>query len=916
MSLTLNASPNPISPSGTSTLTANSSILPNQLQFYKNSTLLTTTSLSLSSNQTLSNGSFPQYFLAVTSDDSGDIYTLYQNASNQIYFYKFDSTLTTTLITILTPDATGLAIDSTNRIYLSGPNYIKRYDATGTTLQMTILLPSSPMENVLAVDQNNNIFVGIAKTVYVYDSTGILLYTVDTKVFLTGICVDTTIPYPNIYFAGTYNTITGKFNSGCCSYNAFTNSYSLAYSSTQTYVNPKSVQLLNSYNYLVLDDNAFKIYQHQTSDGTLIKTYSTNNIYNTNMSYNQVTNTLLRTINQDFRIYKNSFSITSTYTATSFGSYSVTADYGSSYTLSASTTLLSIPYTITWGALADLTYGDPLPSSYLNAAASIEGTFSYNVSAGQILPANEITGDELIATFTPSNTNLYEITNTSNFLIVNKFTPSISWPSLLLNPINTTTQLTDQEELNAVATDYNDNILDGTYVYTDTTTSTVIQAGDTLPAGLNNLSVLFTPTDSSNYNTNTETNQILVADLKQVVTITWNVPSPISYGTPLSSIQLNATAKDSSNNPVPGTFTYTPASGTILNAGYKLLRCLFTPTDTATYYSRRSRTYIYVNTIDPTVIWTRPYDIYYYTSLSMTEYDASFLGYDDNPITGTSTYNPNLGSKLTNGYHTLQITFVPDSSNYNTKIATQEIYSLGPITYNPTEPRIPIGENSVKITFSGGIKYQFIPDRWNQKVNDQTYIFSPPFPINFLVIAESPTGLQLETIFPVYKKLTEVEEIDAGIIPYAIAIEVYDRKRNFIWNYFKENPTLVKQLSNFFYQSLVINYQDTTTGKDASCVKVPWRTEYEYVQAKDTMILSSKQQYELLRYVYQQQKKGLQTKSNYGYLMFLLGDFMQNLQQAMNAYKTKQENIVCYYHLGKNINSPEEMYKFLLQYTY
>jgi hypothetical protein len=457
--------------------------------------------------------------------------------------------------------------------------------------------------------------------------------------------------------------------------------------------------------------------------------------------------------------------------------------------------------------------------------------------------------------------------------------------------------------------------LDGTYVYTNTTTSTVIQAGDTLPAGLNNLSVVFTPTDISNYNTNTETNQILVADVKQVVTITWNVPSPISYGIPLSSTQLNAIATDSLNNPVLGTFTYTPDIGTILNVGYRLLRCIFTPNDTATYYSRRSRTYIYINIIDPTVIWSRPYDIYYYTPLSVTEYDASFLGYDGIPISGTSTYSPVIGTILENGYHTLQITFEPDSSNYNTKIVTQEIYSLGPITYSPLEPIIPTNGRSVEITFSGGVKYRFLPDRWIEKINNQKYIFSPPFPINFLVIAESPTGLQLETIIPVYKKLTEIEEIDAGIIPFAIAIEVYDRRKFKILDYFKENPSVVKQLSNFFYQSLNVNYQDVTKAKNGSCVIIPWTTEYEYIKAKQQMILSSKQQYELLRYIYQQQKKGLETNSNYGYLMFLLGDFMQNLQQAMNAYKTKQENIVCYYHLGKNIQSPEELYRFLLKFT-
>jgi Bacterial Ig-like domain (group 3)/FG-GAP-like repeat len=64
---------------------------------------------------------------------------------------------------------------------------------------------------------------------------------------------------------------------------------------------------------------------------------------------------------------------------------------------------------------------------------------------------------------------------------------------------------------------------------------------------------------------------------KATPTITWVTPTPIVQGTPLSSTQLDATAS------VPGTFTYTPASGTILSAGAQTLSVTFTPTDTADY---------------------------------------------------------------------------------------------------------------------------------------------------------------------------------------------------------------------------------------------------------------------------------------------------------------------------------------------
>lgn len=55
-------------------------------------------------------------------------------------------------------------------------------------------------------------------------------------------------------------------------------------------------------------------------------------------------------------------------------------------------------------------------------------------------------------------------------------------------------------------------------------------------------------------------------------------PTDITYGTALSGTQLNATAN------VPGSFVYSPASGTVLGAGNgQTLSVAFTPTDTANF---------------------------------------------------------------------------------------------------------------------------------------------------------------------------------------------------------------------------------------------------------------------------------------------------------------------------------------------
>jgi hexosaminidase len=59
--------------------------------------------------------------------------------------------------------------------------------------------------------------------------------------------------------------------------------------------------------------------------------------------------------------------------------------------------------------------------------------------------------------------------------------------------------------------------------------------------------------------------------------VSWATPAGITYGTPLSSSQLNASAN------VPGTFAYNFPLGTVLGAGTRNLSVLFTPTDQVRY---------------------------------------------------------------------------------------------------------------------------------------------------------------------------------------------------------------------------------------------------------------------------------------------------------------------------------------------
>ena len=65
--------------------------------------------------------------------------------------------------------------------------------------------------------------------------------------------------------------------------------------------------------------------------------------------------------------------------------------------------------------------------------------------------------------------------------------------------------------------------------------------------------------------------------------LAWPTPAGIIAGTALSSAQLDASATGVDGMPLSGTYTYTPALGTIEAAGTQVLKVIFTPTDLNDY---------------------------------------------------------------------------------------------------------------------------------------------------------------------------------------------------------------------------------------------------------------------------------------------------------------------------------------------
>ena len=142
-------------------------------------------------------------------------------------------------------------------------------------------------------------------------------------------------------------------------------------------------------------------------------------------------------------------------------------------------------------------------------------------------------------------------------------------------------------------------------------------------------------------------------------TITWATPAAITYGTPLSDTQLDATAS------VQGTFTYSPAAGTVLSAGTQSLSVTFTPTDTTDYTTATATVTLLVNQATPSFTWATPPGIVYGTALSTTQLNATAS------VLGTFSYSPAANTVLSVGNQTLSVTFTPtDTTDYTTATAT------------------------------------------------------------------------------------------------------------------------------------------------------------------------------------------------------------------------------------------------------
>ncbi len=312
--------------------------------------------------------------------------------------------------------------------------------------------------------------------------------------------------------------------------------------------------------------------------------------------------------------------------------------------IAASTAPVTGSPSITWNPPATIQYGATLSDVELNATASVPGNFVYSPTAGTVLQAG---AQKLTVTFTPSDTVTYKTVTSNAQIMVTQAAPVITWAPL--SAIQEGTAL-GAGQLNATAN------VPGTFSYSPA-------AGSVLPAGTQQLTATFTPSDTTDYAPITAHDSITVtAVAPSAPTITWSTPASIQYGTALSNAQLDATAS------VPGNFIYSPAAGTVLHAGSQKLTAIFTPVDTIHYSAVTSTVQLAVSQATSVISWAALAPIHQGAALSGVQLDATAN------VPGSFSYAPGAGTVLPVGTQQLTVTFTPsDATDYTSATALNSL---------------------------------------------------------------------------------------------------------------------------------------------------------------------------------------------------------------------------------------------------
>lgn len=423
--------------------------------------------------------------------------------------------------------------------------------------------------------------------------------------------------------------------------------------------------------------------------------------------------------------------------------------------LQGTATLSASPANNTGGLNIGFSSGGGSPSQYFRGTVdevqifrlpAPVGTYVYTPAATTVLNAGK--GQALSVAFTPTDGTNFSTATASASINVNQAAASIN-----VTPYNVTYDGTARTAT-GTATGVGNVDLSADLTLTDTTHTTAGTYTDTW--------TFHDP--NGNYADASGT----ISDVinKATPSIAWTTPAAITYGTALSSAQLDASST------VAGSFTYTPDTGTVLGAGTQTLSVTLTPTDTTNYTTATRTVQFTVNQATPTITWGNPADITYGTALSGTQLNATVTWMvNGSPlnVSGTATYTPPAGTLLNAGSgQMLSVNFTPsDTTNYTTATKNVTINvlkatpmvafsNIGPFTYSGTAQApayVVNGVHSEVLTSSAIASYsgtQFDNTTYGPlaaaPTNGGTYTQTVAFAANNNYNALSPSATQAFTI--------------------------------------------------------------------------------------------------------------------------------------------------------------------------
>jgi hypothetical protein len=151
----------------------------------------------------------------------------------------------------------------------------------------------------------------------------------------------------------------------------------------------------------------------------------------------------------------------------------------------------------------------------------------------------------------------------------------------------------------------------------DVTPLTITYNGSTTaPKNAGDYTVLASYPGTANYAARSASTWLRIGKVE--LSMSWGAPQPMVYGQPLGPAQLKATAS------AQGTFTYSPAAGTVPHRGSVPLQATFTPNDPTNYMGGTINTTVAVS---PAPLTVKANDAVKAYGAALPAFTASFIGF-------------------------------------------------------------------------------------------------------------------------------------------------------------------------------------------------------------------------------------------------------------------------------------------------